>query len=104
MDHAADAAEPHLEAAEKLTTDPVERGRLVCLRANQAWERGDLEFARRLALEARELAQAHGAADDVAAADEALAIVSHLRGDWRQGLQLEIARCETEAEAGAALA
>jgi DNA-binding SARP family transcriptional activator len=104
MQHAADAAEPHLQAAEKLTLDPVERGRLVCLRANQAWERGDLEVARRLALEARELAQAHGEADDVAAADEALAIVSHLCGDWRRGLQLEIARSETQAEAGAALA
>jgi DNA-binding SARP family transcriptional activator len=104
MQHAADAAEPHLEAAEKLTRDPVDRGRLACLRANQAWERSDLEAARRFALEARELAQAHDEAGDVAAADEALAIVSHLCGDWRRGLQLEIARCDTEAEGNAALA
>jgi hypothetical protein len=39
---------------------------------------------------ARELAQSVGDADDIAAAQEALAIVSHFRGDWRRGLELEI--------------
>src|SRR6266540_2447606 len=45
MQHDAEQAEPHLQAAEKLSTDPAERARLVCLRANQAWERGDLARA-----------------------------------------------------------
>src|SRR5205807_4099166 len=40
LQHGADAAEPHLAAAEKLASDPAERGRVACLRANQAWERG----------------------------------------------------------------
>ena len=104
MQHNAEAAEPHLDAAEQLAPEPAERARLFCLRANQAWERGDLDAAQQLALEARELAEAHGEAADVSAADEALAIISHLRGDWRQGLQLEIERCEGEDERGAALA
>jgi DNA-binding SARP family transcriptional activator len=92
MRHGADEADSHLAAAEKLTLDPAERGRLACLRANQAWERGDLDAAQRFAEGARELAQAHGDLDDAAAAQEALAVVSHLRGNWRQGLELEIER------------
>jgi len=98
MQHDVDTAEPHLEAAEKLTPEPVELARLACLRANQAWDRGDLDAAQRFAQEARELAQTHGDPDDVAAAQEALAVVSHLRGDWRQGLQLEIERLAAEGE------
>jgi len=102
--HDAVRAEEHLRAAETSTTDPAERARLVCLRANQAWVQGDLDRAEALADEARELAQAHGDADDLAAADEALAIVSHLRGDWRRGLQLEIQRPAVENTRGASLA
>jgi DNA-binding SARP family transcriptional activator len=94
MQHDAERAEPHLRAAEKLAPDPVEQARLSCLRANHAWERGDLDAAQRLAEEARKLAQAHGDASDVAAAQEALAVVSHLRGDWRRGLELEIERLD----------
>jgi DNA-binding SARP family transcriptional activator len=90
--HDPEAAEEHLEAAEALTTDPAERARLACLRANQAWERGDLESAERLAQRARELAGADGDPSDRAAAEEAIVVVSHLRGDWRRGLQLEIER------------
>jgi DNA-binding SARP family transcriptional activator len=90
--HEAEQAERHLRAAETLVSDPDERGRLVCLRANQAWERGDLDQAQRLGEEAREIALAAGEPDDVAAADEALAIVSHLRGDWRHGLHDEVER------------
>src|SRR5262249_39319108 len=57
MQHDADQAESHLRESEKLSHDPAERARLVCLRANQAWERGDLERARALAEWARELAR-----------------------------------------------
>ncbi len=88
--HRPDTAEGHLLTAEKSTTDPAERARLVCLRAEQAWLRGDLDRALGLAVRAREAAAADGTAEDVARAREALAIVSHLRGDWRQGLRLEL--------------
>jgi DNA-binding SARP family transcriptional activator len=102
--HDAGNAEEHLRTAETLTTDPADHARLACLRANQAWVQGDLDRAALLADEARELARAHGDADDLAAADEALAIVSHLRGDWRRGLQLEIQRPAVETTRGASLA
>jgi DNA-binding SARP family transcriptional activator len=92
MQHDPDGAEPHLQAAERLSADPAERARLVCLRANQAWERGDLERAQALAEWAEQLARSDGDADDLAAAQEALAIVSHMRGDWRRGLELELER------------
>ena len=90
MQHDAERAEQHLQAGERLSDDPAERARLVCLRANQAWERGDLDRAQALAEWARDLTQSVGDADDVAAAQEALAIVSHFRGEWRRGLELEI--------------
>jgi DNA-binding SARP family transcriptional activator len=96
--HDAAGAEEHLQAAESLTSDPAERARLVCLRANQAWTQGELDRAEELAHQAHGLAAAHGDADDRAAVDETIAIISHLRGDWRRGLQLEIER----AAAGAA--
>ena len=104
MQHGADEADAHLEAAEKSASDPSERGRLACLRANQAWERGDLDAAQKLAGQALELAQAHGDPDDVATAQEALAIVSHLRGDWRQGLEVELERLATDADGSTHLA
>jgi DNA-binding SARP family transcriptional activator len=90
--HDAAAADEHLESSESLATDPAERARLVLLRANQAWARGQLERAEELASEARPLAEAHGEPEDVAAVDETFAIISHMRGDWRRGLQLEIER------------
>jgi DNA-binding SARP family transcriptional activator len=99
MEHDADDAEPHLRAAEKLCVDPAERSRLVCLRANQAWERGDIDRAQALAEWARELAKSSGDADDLAAAQEALAIVSHFRGDWRGGLEHELARAQADGAA-----
>ena len=102
--HDAEQAEGHLHAAEALVSDPAERGRLVCLRANHAWERGDLDHARQLAEEAREAALATGDRDDLAAAHEALAIVSHLRGEWRLGLQLEIERLGGDGAGSASLA
>src|SRR5262249_1155296 len=97
MQHDAEAAEPHLQAGERLTSDPAERARLVCRRAAQAWERGDLERAQALGEWARDLAQRVGDPDDVAAAQEVLAIVSHMRGDWRQGLELELERSHGDA-------
>jgi len=103
MQHGADNAEPHL-AAREADVGSGRAGRLACLRANQAWERGDLDAAEQFAGEARVLAQTHGDLDDVAAAQEALAVVSHLRGDWRQGLELEIERLAAEGEGGAQVA
>jgi DNA-binding SARP family transcriptional activator len=97
MQHDPDQAEQHLQAGERLAEDAAERARLVCLRANQAWERGDLERAQALAEWARELAEDVGDEDDVAAAQETLAIVSHFQGDWRRGLELEIARVDGDA-------
>ncbi|TMK93521.1 MAG: transcriptional regulator [Actinobacteria bacterium] len=104
VQHDADRAEPHLEAAEELTADAAERGRLACLRANQAWERGELERAQRFAEDALEVAQSNGDPDDVAAAHEALAVVSHLRGDWRRGMELEIERLAADGDRSAQLA
>lgn len=101
MRHDAEQAEPHLQAGENLADDPAERARLVCLRANQAWERGDLDRAQALGEWARDLAQDVGDADDAAAAQETLAIVSHMRGDWRRGLELELGRPQ-EGEGAAA--
>ena len=101
MQHDAEVAEAHLQAGEELSEDPAERARLVCLRANQAWERGDLDRAQALAEWARELAQSVGDPDDLAAAQEALAIVSHMRGDWRRGLELEIERLRRDGAGGA---
>ena len=100
MQHDAEEADAHLQAAEQLSADPTERARLVCVRANQAWERGDLDRAQALAEWARDLAQSVGDPDDLAAAQEALAIVSHMRGDWRRGLELEIERSQAD-DAGA---
>jgi hypothetical protein len=95
--HDAAGADEHLRAAEALTSDPSERARLAVLRANQAWAQGELDRAEELAAEARTLAEQHGDAEDLAAVEETFAIISHLRGDWRQGLELEI---ERTADAG----
>jgi DNA-binding SARP family transcriptional activator len=95
--HDAAAADEHLEAAERLATDPTEGARLVLLRANQAWARGELDRAEELARKARPLVETHGEPDDVAAVDETFAIISHMRGDWRRGLQLEIERASAGA-------
>jgi DNA-binding SARP family transcriptional activator len=95
--HDAAAAEEHLGAAEGLATLPAERARLVLLRANQAWAQGELDRAEELAGEAQRLAEADGEPEDVAAVDETFAIISHMRGDWRSGLQLEIGRTSAAA-------
>ncbi|HET6866962.1 MAG TPA: BTAD domain-containing putative transcriptional regulator [Solirubrobacteraceae bacterium] len=103
MQHDAERADEHLRIAESTTEDPAELARLTCLRANQAWERRELDRAQELALRARELAAVDGEPDDLAAAEEALAIVSHFRGDWRHGLEIEIGRTAGGGSAGAAL-
>jgi DNA-binding SARP family transcriptional activator len=100
MHHDAEEAEPHLRAAEARAEDPAERARLVCLRANQAWQRGDLDRAEALAEWARDLTRDVGDDDDLAAAQEQIAIVSHFRGDWRRGLELEIERLHQDDTRG----
>jgi hypothetical protein len=94
--HQPQAALPHLEAAESLSAGPDERCRLLRVRANHAWETGDIAAAQAFAEQARDLALVHGTADDLAGAHEALAIVSHLRGDWREGLASEVGRLTLE--------
>ncbi|HET9331657.1 MAG TPA: BTAD domain-containing putative transcriptional regulator, partial [Steroidobacteraceae bacterium] len=79
-------AAPHLNAAEDLAKDASERCRLLRLRATEAWQRGDLDVAARLAEETLNAARALHSSDDLAAAQETVAIVSHMRGDWRAGL------------------
>ncbi|WP_436524264.1 BTAD domain-containing putative transcriptional regulator [Actinoplanes sp. HUAS TT8] len=103
MLHQPAEAEPHLDRADRLGPDAAERGRLLCLRAKLAWERGDLPAARGFAEQAHDLALTHGDGDDVAAALEALAFVSHMQGDWRPGLQQQIERL-AEAELGSRVA
>lgn len=90
MQHQAEEAEPHLVIAERLVPGSPELGRLACLRANQAWERGDLELAHQLAEHAYGIARSVGDGNDIAAALEALAFVAHMRGEWRPGLQAHI--------------
>jgi len=96
MHHRPDAAAPHLDTADGLQPDAAEQGRLACLRANMMWEVGDLDAAWRYAERAHRIAVAHGTADDAADALEAQAIISHMRGDWRSGLQALIERLSTD--------
>lgn len=98
MQHMPDHAEPHLTLAEGLEPGSAEYGRLLCLRANLAWERGDFAAARHLAEQAYDIARADGDADDLAAALEALAFIAHVQGGWRTGLRTQI-----EGFAGTAL-
>ena len=93
MQHRPDMAGPHLESAQSAPqVDPAELTRLLRARANLAWESGDIPAARRLAGAALEAAGACGTPDDVAGAREAVAIVSHFEGEWREGLESELVR------------
>jgi DNA-binding SARP family transcriptional activator len=97
MQHRPDLAATHLEAAERSGSERAETGRLLRARANYAWETGEIADAQRLAEAARDAAREHGTAEDLAAAHEALAIVSHFRGEWRDGLESELERLAAEA-------
>ncbi|WP_462183698.1 BTAD domain-containing putative transcriptional regulator [Frankia sp. AgKG'84/4] len=92
MGHRTEQAAEHLRAAEALAPDVAERGRIACVRAHLSWECGDLDAAAALARQAHEVALEHGGDDDVVGALEALAIISHLRGDWRAGLLAQVGR------------
>jgi hypothetical protein len=92
MQHRPDMAASHLEAARRDDLDAAEEGRLLRASANLAWETGDIPAARQLAEAARDVATAVGTPDDVAAAREAVAIVSHFEGEWREGLESELER------------
>lgn len=92
MQHRPDEAATHLDAARRHTVDRAETGRLLRVRANLAWETGQILVARQLAEEARDIAMECGTSDDLAAAREAVAIVSHFEGEWREGLESELER------------
>jgi len=102
MQHRPEDARNHLAAADNVVTDPVERARLLRAQANLGWESGDIATAQQFADRALVAAREHGTADDVAAAHEAIAIVSHFRGDWRSGLAAEVER-QTSDEGGVPL-
>jgi DNA-binding SARP family transcriptional activator len=104
IQHRPDAAEPHLVAAESLTTEPDERARLLRARANHAWETGNIPAAQRYAEQARDLAREYGTPEDLAAAHEELAIVSHFKGQWREGLESELERMAADDTDAAQLA
>jgi DNA-binding SARP family transcriptional activator len=97
--HRPDRAAEHIDAALALTRDPAELARLRRTQANHRWETGDIPAAQAFAEQARELAVEHGDPDDIAAAQEALAIVSHFKGEWRDGLASELDRLAS-GEAG----
>jgi len=91
--HDVEGAAPHLAAAIASSgEDSPESARVRILQANAAWERNELDLSAALAEEAVDLAETFGDPDDVAAAHEAVAIVCHYRGAWREGLREEIER------------
>jgi DNA-binding SARP family transcriptional activator len=95
--HRPEQAAEHLATAVAQTRDPAERARLLRTQANQAWETGDITAAQRYAERARDVALEHGTPDDLAAAQEALAIISHIKGEWREGLASELERLSSGA-------
>lgn len=102
MQHRPDMAAPHLQvAAQRPGTDLAENARLLRAQAQHGWESGDIASAQRYADQAREAAQSHGTADDIAAAYEAVAIVAHFKGEWRDGVASELERLASD-DAGAA--
>jgi DNA-binding SARP family transcriptional activator len=92
MQHRPDVAAGHLDTADREANELAEKGRILRARANHAWETGDLASAQSFAQQSRELAVEHGTAEDLAAAQEAVAIASHFQGEWRQGLESELER------------
>ena len=101
--HDAAGAEGHLAAVERLLSgepggpDAAERGRVLGTRAHWLWEVGRYDDAQAAAEASLDLAERHGTPEDVAAANESLAIVFHVRGAWREGLHVEINRLAAQA-------
>jgi DNA-binding SARP family transcriptional activator len=96
MQHRPDEAARFLDNAAKLVRDPAERGRVARALANLSWESGEIGQAHGFAEQALAIATEHGTADDVAAAQEALGIVSHFEGEWREGLRAEFDRLTSD--------
>jgi DNA-binding SARP family transcriptional activator len=92
MQHRPDMAAAHVEAAQGHRTERAETGRILRVRAVLAWETGQIPAARQFAEQSRGIAAECGTADDLAAAREAVAIVSHFEGEWRAGLESELER------------
>ena len=92
MQHRPDMAAAHVEAAQGHHPDRAETGRILRVRAILAWETGQIPAARQFAERARDIAAECGTGDDLAAAREAVAIVSHFEGEWRAGLESELQR------------
>jgi DNA-binding SARP family transcriptional activator len=92
MGHRPERAVAHLVVAEKHAGRTAEQARVLRSRANAAWETGDLGKAQRYAEQARVVALEVGTPSDLAAADEALAVVWHFTGAWREGLAAELER------------
>ncbi|MEU6237806.1 BTAD domain-containing putative transcriptional regulator, partial [Kitasatospora sp. NPDC047058] len=90
------AAEPHLGAAETALAeaggDPAETGRLLGVRAGWLRASGRHDEAQQAAEAGLTLAEGYGTAADVAAANETVAVVRHVRGAWREGLRREVER------------
>jgi DNA-binding SARP family transcriptional activator len=96
MGHRPERADPHLAAAELHAAGTPEEARVLRSRANEAWELGDIEKAQQYAERSLAVAVDLGTPGDVAAADEALAIVSHFTGAWREGLAAELDRLASD--------
>lgn len=102
--HEAKRAEAHVDEAELLLPrDRTSRAQIATLRANVAWERGDLDTAETLVSEAIDLADGEDP-EVVATANEAFAIVCHFRGAWPGGLSEEIDRLGRLPDADSSLA
>jgi DNA-binding SARP family transcriptional activator len=101
MQHSPETAAPHLQAADALASDPAEKARLLRAQAQLGWESGDIAGAQEAADQARQAAEAFGTPDDVAAAYEAIAIVAHFKGEWREGVASELERLASD-DAGSA--
>ncbi|MBC2900529.1 BTAD domain-containing putative transcriptional regulator [Streptomyces cupreus] len=106
--HDSEAAGLHLRVAEEWRgaahEDRAEAGRVRGVRANWLWEVGRYAEAQQAAEASRHAAERYGTSEDVAAAEEQLAIVHHCRGNWREGLHSEIERLGAGADKDATLA
>ena len=104
--HRAAAAVEFLERASIALgdSDTTEAAHIEAVRAPCLCEMGRIEVAVEAAARSLELAEQTGDADALAAAHEALAVVSHYRGTWREGLREEIERLDVDADADSRVA